>query len=37
MPYLGEDSALALAADLREFLRGGLPSAAPPATANTSR
>lgn len=37
MPYLGEDSALALAADLREFLRGGLPSAAPPATANAGR
>lgn len=30
MPYLGEDSATALASDLRAFLRGGLP--APAAT-----
>lgn len=29
MPYLGEDSATALAADLRLFLRGGLPATAP--------
>jgi carboxypeptidase C (cathepsin A) len=38
MPYLGEDSAAVLAADLRSFLRGGLPATtAPPAAAPAAR
>lgn len=37
MPYLGEDSATALAADLRAFLRGGLPQAAPTAKTAASQ
>jgi carboxypeptidase C (cathepsin A) len=35
MPYLGEDSATALAADLRLFLRGGLPAQAKSETSST--